>query len=102
MTGKAHEADAADFFSSRLIRCEPMTAPRHQDVLNLLKLRYGEPIMNNVSRGDCVECMNAITLGTDWQLAWANGWDWAAWDLEHLSSGIRPEIKQATARQTWG
>lgn len=67
----------------------------------MLKRRYDGPIMNNVSRGDYVECMIAITLGTDWQLAWAHGWDWAAWDLEHLSSGARLEIKQAAARQTW-
>ncbi|MDE0047477.1 MAG: hypothetical protein OXU19_16740 [bacterium] len=78
-----------------------MTSPQHQDVLNMLKRRYDGPIMNNVSRGHYVECMIAITLGTDWQLTWASGWDWAAWDLEHLCSGIRLEIKQAAARQTW-
>lgn len=57
--------------------------------------------MNNISRGDYVECMIAITLGTDWRLTWIDGWDWAAWDCEHLCSGVRLEIKQAAARQTW-
>ena len=78
-----------------------MTMPRHEEVLDMLKRRYNGPIMNNVSRGDYVECMIAITLGSDWQLTWADGWNWAAWDLEHLSSGVRLEIKQAAARQTW-
>ena len=67
----------------------------------MLTQRYDGPNMNNVSRGDYVECMIAITLGTDCRLTCADGWDWAAWDFEHLSSGVRLEIKQAAARQTW-
>ena len=78
-----------------------MATLRRQDILNMLKRRYDGPIMNNISRGDYVECMIAITLGTDWRLTWIDGWNWAAWDCEHLSSGVRLEIKQAAARQTW-
>ena len=78
-----------------------MTAPRHEDILTMLKRRYDGPIMNNVSRGDYVECMIAAALGSDWRLTWMDGWDWAAWDCEHTPSRARLEIKQAAARQTW-
>ena len=67
----------------------------------MLKRRYAGPIMNNVYRGDYVECMIASVLGGDWRLTWMDGWDWAAWDCEHTPSGARLEIKQAAARQTW-
>ena len=78
-----------------------MTTPRHEDILDMLKRRYDRPIMNNVCRGDYVECMIASALGGDWRLTWMDGWDWAAWDCEHTPSGARLEIKQAAARQTW-
>ena len=78
-----------------------MTTPRHEDILIMLRRRYDGPIMNNVSRGDYVECMIAAVLGADWRLPWADGWDWAAWDCEHTPSRARLEIKQAAARQTW-
>ena len=78
-----------------------MTVPRHEDILDMLRRRYDRKIMNNVSRGDYIECMIALVLGDDWRLTWADGWDWAAWDCEHKSSGARLEIKQAAARQSW-
>ena len=78
-----------------------MTAPRHEDIVNMLKRRYAGPIMNNVYRGDYVECMIVSVLGGDWRLTWMDGWDWAAWDCEHTPSSARLEIKQAAARQTW-
>ena len=51
-------------------------------------------------RGDYVECMVAHALGIGWELTWADGWDWAAWDIEH-QSGVRIEVKQSAARQSW-
>ena len=78
-----------------------MKEPRHEDILTMLRHRYDGPIMNNVSRGDYVECMIASALGDDWRLTWMDGWDWAAWDCEHMPSGARLEIKQAATRQTW-
>ena len=56
--------------------------------------------MNNVHRSEYVECMIAVALGKRWQLTWQQGWDWAAWDLES-ESGVRLEVKQAAARQSW-
>jgi len=78
-----------------------VTAPRHDDIVAMLNRRYAGPIMNNVYRGDYVECMIAAALGSGWQLTWADGWDWAAWDCEHTPSRARLEIKQAAARQSW-
>ena len=62
--------------------------------------RYDRKIMNNVQRGDYVECMIAAALGLNWQLT-SEDWDWAAWDCEHTASKARLEIKQSAARQTW-
>ena len=62
--------------------------------------RYQRRIMNNVERGDYVECMIACALGAEWQLT-SIDWDWAAWDCEHVASGARLEIKQSAARQSW-
>ncbi len=78
-----------------------MKESRHEDILTMLRRRYDGPIMNNVCRGDYVECMIASALGDDWRLTWMDGWDWAAWDCEQTPSGARLEIKQAAARQTW-
>ena len=78
-----------------------MKEPRHEDILKMLRRRYDGPIMNNVCRGEYVECMVGSALGGDWRLTWMDGWDWAAWDCEHTPSGARLEIKQAAARQTW-
>ena len=84
-----------------LDRSVTVKEPRHQDILTMLRQRYDGPIMNNVCRGDYVECMIGFALGGDWRLTWMDGWDWAAWDCEHRRSGARLEVKQAAARQTW-
>ena len=73
----------------------------HRRVLEMLVGRYDRPIMNNLQRGDYVECMIGAALGADWRLTSEEGWDWAAWDIEHAASGARLEIKQSAARQTW-
>jgi len=73
----------------------------HNRVLEMLIRRYDRRIMNNVQRGDYVECMIATTLGADWRLTSEEGWDWAAWDCEHTTSDARLEIKQSAARQSW-
>lgn len=78
-----------------------MKEVRHSDILTMLNQRYEGPLINNVHRGDYVECMIGLALGGDWHLTWMDGWDWAAWDCEHTPSGARLEIKQAAARQTW-
>ena len=78
-----------------------MTANLHHRILATLTRRYEQRIMNNVCRSDYIECMVASVLGADWRLTWADGWDWAPWDCEHVPTGTRLEIKQAAARQSW-
>ncbi len=72
----------------------------HQRVQNVLMGRYDVPVMNNTDRATYIECLVALTLGTDWQLTWRGGWEWASWDCQHLS-GARLEVKHAAARQAW-
>ena len=62
--------------------------------------RYDRRGMNNIHRADYVECLVATLLGPAWTLPWTSGYNWAPWDLEHVS-GARIEVKQAAARQPW-
>ena len=41
----------------------------HSRILEMLIRRYDRRIMNNVQRGNYVECMTATALGADWRLA---------------------------------
>ena len=78
----------------------PKKAALHRRIQTTLMHRYDTPVMNNVYRSDYVECLVMFTLGDDWWLTWTRGWDWAAWDCQH-TSGVRLEVKQAAARQSW-
>ena len=62
--------------------------------------RYDRPVMNNVHRAEYGECMVAELLEPNWVLPWMDGYDWAPWDL-HDGSGMKIEIKQSAALQTW-
>lgn len=87
--------------ASRISRVASGEETMHKRVLDMLIRRYDRPIMNNLQRGDYVECMIAWMLGEEWQLTSEDGWEWAAWDCEHVSTGVRLEIKQSAARQSW-
>ena len=71
-----------------------------EQALQTVRDRYDRPVMNNIQRGDYVECLVAELLGPEWTLPWTTGYDWAPWDLEH-GDGTKIEIKQSAARQTW-
>jgi hypothetical protein len=60
---------------------------------------FGQPILNNVVRGEVVEEMCLMALEPAWRHA---GGDYGAWDLEHPKTGLRIQIKQSAARQSWG
>ena len=72
----------------------------NSSIRDLLLGPYDKPVMNNTHRAHFVECLIALALGDQWQLTWQQGWDWAARDLES-KAGVRLEVKQAAARQTW-
>ena len=67
-----------------------------QIVDNLMNRFYGEPLINNVYRGDYVEEMILSALGEQWK----SFGGWGGWDLER-DDGIRLEVKQSAALQSW-
>ena len=71
-----------------------------EQILAMLRSRFDRRIMNNIHRSEFFECLVAVLLGPEWTLPWVAGHDWAPWDLKHVS-GIKLEVKQAAARQTW-
>lgn len=58
---------------------------------------YDVPIIGNIYRGDYVERLIVLSLGTGFHLVSA---DWAGWDIES-DAGLRIEVKQSAALQTW-
>ena len=79
----------------------PMSKNLHRRIKHVLMGRYDTPVMNNTDRAAYIECLVTLTLGDDWQLTWMDGWEWAPWDCQHKSSGVRLEVKHAAARQSW-
>ena len=74
-----------------------MSNPLHDQIVNYMMERfYGNPIIANVWRGDYVENLIYFALGNLWEL----GSEWNGWDLQN-KSGVRLEVKQSAARQTW-
>ena len=64
---------------------------------SLIRDLFDVPIMGNLYRPHYVERMVAIGLGEGFKLVSA---DWAGWDIEG-PKGLRIEVKQSAARQTW-
>lgn len=62
---------------------------------------YKGPIINNAHRGDVVEMMVLLALGSEWRSV---GLGWNMWDLQRGlgSQRIRIQVKQSAARQLWG
>ena len=58
---------------------------------------FGKPLVANNYRGLLVEAIVADALGSRWN--WVSE-DWAAWDFER-SDGVRLEVKQSAALQSW-
>ena len=74
-----------------------MSAPKDKIIEQIVADFYDTPIMGNVVRPHYVERMIALGLGGDWKLVSA---DWSGWDLEN-ANGVRIEVKQSAAHQTW-
>ena len=47
-----------------------MTSQLQQRVVANLVRRYDCPVMNNIHRGEYLECLVAEILGSDWKLPW--------------------------------
>ena len=76
-----------------------MENPLHEQVVQSLNERfYSQPLIDNVYRGDYVETLILFALGEGWEAVGG----WGSWDLEKGVDGVRVEVKQAAALQTWG
>jgi hypothetical protein len=58
---------------------------------------FGSPLISNIYRGLVAEIIIGAALDPEWQLC---SGDWRGWDFEH-PAGLRLEVKQSAARQTW-
>jgi hypothetical protein len=58
---------------------------------------FGQRLIANNFRAVIVEAMIASVLEPEWR--WCSA-DWAGWDLER-ADGVRLEVKQSAAKQTW-
>jgi hypothetical protein len=70
----------------------------NENILKRIRDMFDAPIMQNNLRGLWVEVLVSELLGSDWK---HSGNDWAAWDLERCD-GLRIEVKQSAAVQSWG
>lgn len=57
-----------------------------------------QKVVINVFRAGHVEAILLRALGGDYKLTLG----WESWDLQHIPSGLRIEVKQSAAKQTWG
>jgi hypothetical protein len=58
---------------------------------------FGGPLVSNIYRGLVAEIIVGMALGSEWRL---RSGDWSGRDFEH-PTGLRLEVKQSAARQTW-
>jgi hypothetical protein len=58
---------------------------------------FGDRLISNIYRGLVAEIIVGAAIGSQWKMC---SGDWLGWDFEH-PSGLRLEVKQSAARQTW-
>jgi hypothetical protein len=59
---------------------------------------FGNPLVENSWRSHVVEMIVESVLSPEWKWS-AEGW--SGWDFQHVETGLRLEIKQSAARQSW-
>ena len=59
---------------------------------------FGRSLVQNSFRGELVEEIVAMALEPEWQPC---GGDWASCDLVRQADGLRIQVKQSAARQSW-
>lgn len=67
-------------------------------VQKVTQATFGAPLVTNVLRGHLVEAIVALALEPSWE--WCSG-DYASWDFQCRETGIRLEVKQSAAKQSW-
>lgn len=59
---------------------------------------FGNPLVENSWRSHVVEMIVESVLSPEWRWS-AEGW--SGWDFEHVRTGLRLEVKQSAAKQSW-
>ena len=96
--GRLHDKATDQHHLSQLTNASwLMTEMATKVISQIVSDLYDKPIMSNIVRPHYVERMIAVGLGEAWKLVSA---DWSGWDIENME-GIRIEVKQSAARQTW-
>jgi hypothetical protein len=67
-------------------------------IARLSRRLFGAPILQNNVRGEVVEEMVAMALEPEWEHC---GGDWGPCDFRHGAPGLRIQVKQSAARQSW-
>ena len=67
-------------------------------VLEEVRRRYDRRVMSNLHRSEYVEALVTVALECR---GWTRKNPWEGWTLEH-ASGIRLQVKQSAAAQSWG
>ncbi|MGQ0661860.1 hypothetical protein [Sphingosinicella sp.] len=76
----------------------PRAAPSVSTILQrAADAAFGKPLVTNIHRGLIAEAVVATALEPEWR--WCSE-DYASWDFER-ADGVRLEVKQSAARQTW-
>ena len=75
-----------------------MILDRRRVLSNLFDRLYGGTVIRNDLRGELVEEIVGMALAPEWKLC---GSDWSSCDLQHAESGLRIQVKQSAARQSW-
>src|SRR4051812_8456416 len=76
---------------------EPTGPTKNEIVAMASAAAFGTRLIQNNLRSVIVEAMVAKALGSAWR--WASS-DWAPYDFEG-PNGVRLEVKQSAAQQTW-
>ena len=69
----------------------------HDIVVGRLAEFFSKPVLQNSLRSMYVEEQVGVLLGDRWRSV---GGDWAGWDFEDVD-GVRLEVKQSAATQSW-
>lgn len=67
-------------------------------IARLTKRLFGSPVLQNNVRGEVVEEIVASALEPEWRHC---SGDWGPCDFQHPGSGLRIQVKQSAARQSW-
>ncbi|MFY7925665.1 MAG: hypothetical protein ACOVN5_07630 [Aquidulcibacter sp.] len=77
------------------------SSPRNELVRSVFEkasnAAFGNRLITNINRGLVAEAIVALALGPDWQ--WVSA-DYSSWDFER-ADGIKLEVKQSAALQSW-